>query len=279
MLSKRLAHILSQLMAAETPLTSAALSASLQVTSRTIRTDIKELNDRLAPYQAAVTAVRGAGYELLINDENAFRRFMKEEVEQEEPLAVLPEERVRFILKRLLLAESYVKLEDLQEQLFISKSTMSNDVKSVKRKLEPFGLKLEAKPGKGCRIKGSEMKIRYCMSEYLFNECRSYQTMLNTAVTILPKHELELIQKTMINYINEEGMNLSDICMNNLIVHVAIACKRIRHGNYVSVLPEEISEIPRAKEYKVAKKWWSVLKGCWMSHFHKRKSSISPFIC
>lgn len=80
MLSKRLAHILSQLMAAETPLTSAALSASLQVTSRTIRTDIKELNDRLAPYLAAVTAVRGAGYELLINDENAFRRFMKEEV-------------------------------------------------------------------------------------------------------------------------------------------------------------------------------------------------------
>ncbi|MFB8736187.1 hypothetical protein ACEQPO_28680 [Bacillus sp. SL00103] len=39
-------------------------------------------------YQAAVSAVRGAGYELLINDENAFRRFMKEEVEQEEPLAV-----------------------------------------------------------------------------------------------------------------------------------------------------------------------------------------------
>lgn len=103
MLSKRLAHILSQLMAAETPLTSAALSVSLQVTSRTIRTDIKELNDRLAPYQAAVSAVRGAGYELLINDENAFRRFMKEEVEQEEPLAVLPEERVRFILKNCFL--------------------------------------------------------------------------------------------------------------------------------------------------------------------------------
>lgn len=79
------------------------------------------------------------------------------------------------------------------------------------------------------------MKIRYCMSEYLFNERRSYQTMLNTAVTILPKHELELIQRTMIDYINEEKMNLSDICMNNLIVHIAIACKRIRHGNYVSV--------------------------------------------
>lgn len=261
MLSKRLAHILSQLMAAETPLTSAALSVSLQVTSRTIRTDIKELNERLAPYQAAVSAVRGAGYELLINDENAFRRFMKEEVEQEEPLAVLPEERVRFILKKLLLAESYVKLEDLQEQLFISKSTMSNDMKWVKRKLEPFDLKLEAKPNKGCRIKGSEMKIRYCMSEYLFNERRSYQTLLNTAVTILPKHELELIQRTMIDYINEEKMNLSDICMNNLIVHIAIACKRIRHGNYVSVLPEEINEIPRAKEYKVAKKMVERLEG------------------
>ncbi|MFJ5964152.1 BglG family transcription antiterminator [Bacillus sp. NPDC093026] len=261
MLSKRLAHILSQLMATETPLSSSVLSVSLQVTSRTIRTDIKELNERLAPYHAAVLAVKGAGYELLIKDENAFRRFMKEEVEQEEPLAVLPEERVLFILKKLLLAEQYVKLEDLQEHLFISKSTMSNDMKSVKRKLEPFELTLEAKPNKGYRIQGSEMKIRYCMSEYLFNERRSYQTIISTAVTILPKHELELIQKTVIDYINEERMNLSDICMNNLIVHVAIACKRIRHGNYVSVLPEEIKEIPRAKEYEVAKKMVERLEG------------------
>ncbi len=53
MLSKRLAHILSQLMAAETPLTSAALSVSLQVTSRTIRTDIKELNERLSPLSSS----------------------------------------------------------------------------------------------------------------------------------------------------------------------------------------------------------------------------------
>ncbi|MFB8736185.1 PRD domain-containing protein [Bacillus sp. SL00103] len=40
-----------------------------------------------------------------------------------------------------------------------------------------------------------------------------------------------------------------------------MACKRIRHGNYVSVLPEEINEIPRAKEYKVAKKMVERLEG------------------
>ncbi|MGE6630497.1 BglG family transcription antiterminator [Bacillus sp. NPDC077027] len=254
MLNKRLSHILSQLMAAKTPLTSSALSASLQVTTRTIRTDIKELNTLLTSYEASVVAVRGAGYELMIQDEKAFRLFMKEVVEQKEPLAVLPEERVRFILKKLLLADGYTKLEDLQEQLFISKSTMNNDMKWVKRKLAPFELTLQAKPNKGCRVRGSEMKIRYCMSEYLFNERRAYQNMWSTAVTILPKEELDLIQETIIDYMKEEKIALSDICMNNLIVHVAIACKRMRHGNYVSVLPEEIKEIPQSKEYKVAKR-------------------------
>ncbi|WP_186307993.1 hypothetical protein [Bacillus sp. WP8] len=52
------------------------------------------------------------------------------------------------------------------------------------------------------------MKIGYWMSEYLLNEGGCYERMVNRGVRILGKDEVELVEKRMIDYMNEEGMNV-----------------------------------------------------------------------
>lgn len=45
---------------------------------------------------------------------------------------------------------------------------------------------------------------------------------------------------------------LSNLGLNNLIIHIAIACKRIRTQNYVSLFPEDMDHILHQKEYQAA---------------------------
>ncbi|QWU06985.1 helix-turn-helix domain-containing protein [Heyndrickxia coagulans] len=46
------------------------------------------------------------------------------------------EERVKYILKRLLLEKEYVRLEDLEADMYVSKSTLHTDLKKVRKILK-----------------------------------------------------------------------------------------------------------------------------------------------
>src|SRR5699024_12832686 len=49
-------------------------------------------------------------------------------------------------------------------------------------------------------------------------------------------------------------ITLSDTAINNLLIHIAIACKRIKSGHDISLFQTELQEIKKQKEYQVAKK-------------------------
>ena len=77
MLNARLKLILGELIGAESPLTSAYLANELNVTSRTIRSDVKELDRLLSENGAAVQSIRGAGYRLSIKNDRLFRQLLQ----------------------------------------------------------------------------------------------------------------------------------------------------------------------------------------------------------
>lgn len=82
MLHGRLRDILRLLMAAEAPVTSSFFAAQLNVTTRTVRNDIKELQGVLSGHGAFVQSVRGSGYKLRIDDEQVFRTLLQDEFQQ-----------------------------------------------------------------------------------------------------------------------------------------------------------------------------------------------------
>jgi len=238
------------------PITSEFLGNVLNVSSRTARNDIRSLDSLLCRNGAKIESLRGIGYEIKVTDNNKFKAFLREMVEETTNeicnLPSFPEDRVRYIIRKLLLAEGYLKLDDLAEELYISRSTVQNDLKEVKRILLSYDIRIEARPNYGLALKGKELKLRFCMSEYVLNRDINDIPRLELPFDILSKFEMQRLQQLITAKVRENAVVISDIALQNLIIHVAIACRRIRNGNYVTIISNELKEIATQKEYKVA---------------------------
>ena len=69
-----------------------------------------------------------------------------------------PAFRTKVILSTLLKARDYVRSAQLQDALFVSKSTLTNDLSRARKTLALYGLGLEIKPHHGLKITGSSFK-------------------------------------------------------------------------------------------------------------------------
>lgn len=108
--NKRCIQILHLLLDSKDRITGENLGVSIGVSSRTIRTDIKELNEFLQQYHASVVSKIGQGYELKILDQKLFSKLLEKLKQQEKGKSFQniipsePEDRVRFIISKLLLS-------------------------------------------------------------------------------------------------------------------------------------------------------------------------------
>lgn len=246
-------------MASDKPITSEYLAHVLDVTSRTIREDIKGLDYELRKHGARIKSTRGTGYELIIEDDLDFRQYLNQFVEGQidgDHLLNSPDARVQYLLKKFLLSEHYLKLDELCDEMHISKSTIQSDLRQVKKLLDKHDITLDKKPNYGLKAIGNEVKLRFAMSEYIFDRSRSASTTIwqdqLTRIADINAEQLEQIWMLLINEIREHKISLSDIAINNLFIHIAIAYKRIKSGHHVSLITQDIDEITKQREYRVA---------------------------
>ncbi len=250
----RLQLIIQQLLASDDLLTSSELALHLHVSSKTIRTDIKELNKLLNDDIAYIESHRGKGYRINVINEDRFKLFLHKVIEENNQVAPTePEGRIQFLMEKLLLQSSYIKMDVLAEELFISRSTLQSDLKTVREILERYNLFLDQKPNYGIKVRGDEMKIRFCISEYIFNQKPKMIDQTTAWSEILPKEEIEWIRNSILSKLRKHQIIITDIGLHNLITHIAIACKRIHDGKVVEIHQKELSKITDRKEYTIAK--------------------------
>ncbi|MFP7288775.1 BglG family transcription antiterminator [Shouchella clausii] len=251
----RTKEILKNLLAATSPITGSQLATIIQVTSRTIRNDIKQLNEELKNRGAFIVSLKGKGYQLRIEEENLFKQLLKEMMDKEEEgLPVELEDRVRYLVKILLVQESYVKVDDIADGLFISRSTLQKNLRDVKVILSKYNLFLDNKPNFGVKILGEELQIRFCMAEYMFDRNNEFIEINDSLSSLLPLNEILVIRKSILDNIKNDNISLSDISLKNLIIHIAIACKRVRKANYIQMVESDFEDISKQKEFKIANK-------------------------
>ncbi|MGW9528378.1 BglG family transcription antiterminator [Paenibacillus terrae] len=253
-MNKRMVLILKHLLAVNDPVQSEHLAKLIQVTSRTIRSDIKELGEFLSKHGASIEPVRSRGYELKITNDRSFRTLLEQLFLSSEPHDPhSPDYRKLYLIRRLLLADNYIKLEDLADELYISKSTIQNDFKEVKLMLQTYGIAVDKRPNYGVRLSGDEVRMRFCMSEFIMNHSEKKQDEgLTSGSRIIHSEEMTLIRGVILEQIQNYGVMLSDVAFSNLTIHIAIACKRIREGNQVAMLSEDVKNFRDAEEFQAA---------------------------
>ncbi|HLS09400.1 transcription antiterminator, partial [Lentibacillus sp.] len=259
MLNTRMKHILRELMASESPLTGAYLASVNQVTARTTRNDVKNLNKIVSEYGAQIHTVMGKGYQLKVIDDHKFRRFLRENLSEEEAIdnlvPSLPEERTAYLIKRFLLSNGYLKLDDLADEIYVSRSTIQNDLKNVKKVLDHYDIHLESKPNHGLKAVGDELKLRFCMAEYIFDRSEEISDKLpDELFSSFPKKDMDAVLEIIVDEIKVYDITLSDIAINNLLIHIVIAYKRIKEGHHVSLYHTDFKEIAEQREFQVAER-------------------------
>lgn len=236
----RIAHLLQSLLHAGTPVTGEQLAAELGVTSRTVRSDIKLLHQLISSHGAEIQAMRGMGYELMISDRPAFEDWLKRQVSWASFGVIDPADRISFVIRTLLLTEGYVKLEDLADQMYVSKSTVQNDLKIVKQRLDAYGLHIITRPSYGLKISGEEYQLRLCMSEFFGNQVDEVD--LNEAgdhryTRLFGRGELSRVREIVIHSMRKHGLFFSDRGLDQLTIHILLAIRRIREGHQILSLP------------------------------------------
>lgn len=223
--------------------TSKTLATTLCLSEKTIRTYIQELTSIVTSHGATIIAKPGYGYQLSVQQYLRFETFLKQSkpfIRQHHILCESASQRKHYLLQKLLLDNEVLSLDDISDALYVSRSTISKDFQELKALLKPYQLQIISKVKQGTWIEGSEQQKRAFIMYYFFHQQKTF-----SIPQILQTFQLEeLHHETMIMIILEEcrnyGVQLSDVMIQNLIMHLALCIKRIKLGFQLTTLPDTI---------------------------------------
>lgn len=238
-------------------ITSKELASQLSCSDRTIRTYLKSLMD-WKPDETGwkITAKQGYGYRLELQDKALYRNFIETEffTEQNSAKTENIEDRYNYILNKLLFEQEKLYCDDLAEELFVSRSTLSADFKKIRQDLAKYDLQIESKANRGIYVKGSERNKRRFIMDYFFRD-NFFQSLHNYINIEVPGRQISLEELTIIvlDECREDHLKLSDFVIQNLVIHIALSFKRIAEGFQISKI-EDWEQGNYLAERKIAEK-------------------------
>ena len=143
------------------------MAAKLRVSDRTIRNDIKQLNQTLNGC-ALIEGFQGR-YTLRVFDADMFKKILSELSEADEFLNS-PRNRMDYMFGKLMRAEMPLLIDDLAYEMSIGRTTLAGDLKKLRTELEDYSLQIPGKTSQGISLYGNEFDIRRYVLENNFDQ-------------------------------------------------------------------------------------------------------------
>ncbi|MCW9490277.1 BglG family transcription antiterminator [Klebsiella michiganensis] len=205
------------------------LAQRLSVSTRTVRADITALNALLLHYGAQFILTRGSGYQLVIHDPTRYQT-LEESAPKAQHIPRTAADRIHFLLVRFLTSAFSIKLEDLADAWFVSRATLQGDMVDVRERFQRYQLTLETRPRHGMKLFGSEVSIRACLTDLLWE--LSQQGPLNPLIgeeafdASVPTLLAGVLQETLTRH----HVRLTDAGERFICLYGAVAVRRVSEG-------------------------------------------------
>lgn len=205
------------------------LAQRLSVSTRTVRADITALNALLLHYGAQFNLSRGSGYQLVIHDPTRYQT-LEESAPKAQHIPRTAADRIHFLLVRFLTSAFSIKLEDLADAWFVSRATLQGDMVDVRERFQRYQLTLETRPRHGMKLFGSEVSIRACLTNLLWE--LSQQGPLNPLIgeeafdASVPTLLAGVLQETLTRH----HVRLTDAGERFICLYGAVAVRRVSEG-------------------------------------------------
>ena len=150
-MNKRQQEILEEMIRDQSTINSNYISCKYNVSVRTAQSDIKFIITYFDENNIDYSYSKKEGYKIINPSTIKVQSTSNEQ------------NRIKYILREFLFSTNYIKLDELANSLFVSTTTLTNDLQCVRNTLSKYNLKIESKPYYGSTILGSEKDKRNCI--------------------------------------------------------------------------------------------------------------------
>jgi len=271
-LKDRHQSIMVYLLNQQYPVTINHIAQHLNVSPRTVRYDLKEMTYWLEKQGIHLMKVpkKGVYIKNLVKAKELLKKDLAIDAVKRIRL-LTQEERTRTILGALFSADNYVSIGTLAQATDVSKSTCYKDVDKVSAWLESRGMELKKTAHKGYCIEATEKVWRKGLIDFLeegIGEGQLLQMLtLNNSkdteesrLAFMRQPEYvslfsEIDFARMLNFVESLeqriGMTLVDSAYAGLMVHIAIAVKRLREGEIIKMPLAQLEELRTYEAFNV----------------------------
>ncbi|MFV0561015.1 MAG: BglG family transcription antiterminator [Enterococcus sp.] len=236
-------------------LPSTELIDALAVSERTLINDIKSLKEIGGSNGFFIHRVRGKGYRLMIENEKKYAQY--KESFSEESYTDTPALRLELLkLDLLLQKEEYVTLQELSEQLYVSKTTIKKEINKTKNFFASYHLSLKSKAHYGYFISGDEGHKRQAILSILKTNGSLYTERYAAFEEHFKEAELRVFLGDLLQ---SKNFKVNDVVFENLIVHIKLLYYRVKQKRMLEIKQEQNDIEPVFLE--MAKDIFNFLKG------------------
>lgn len=223
-------------------ITSEELADKLSVTSRTIKSDIKSISKNLEKTMTGIhiEAKRSRGIRVIFGSEdlkNATKEYFK--MCQVNNIGTDFEKRVTYIARRLLASRQPVRIEKLQEELYINTSNYSyREMQAVKVLLQKYNLSLQMTSKYGFCVQGDFFNKFLCIVKmhqyFLDTEVQEIDVMPFFQMFIPQFGTREQIKMIICQCLSETRIVFSDIALDKFVMFYILLCNQHITEKYCS---------------------------------------------
>lgn len=223
------------------------LAVILSVSDRTIRNDIKNINLELG-YKAIISD-KNLGYKL--SNKNIIKDIKNKKIDS-------VKERRSYILKKLLTSKTDLDLYDITDNLYVSETTVVNDINDLNVFLENYhNLKIDKKNNK-IGLRGREKDIRKLYKDLLIEETKNNLFNINQIASLYEKFDLIVVMDILEKILKKYNYKINEVAFPLLMIHLGVSIDRILSNEVIDI--EYESEIKNKIEFKIAKEFFKEVK-------------------
>lgn len=272
----RYLKIINILLSAKQPLTVDMIAGRLKVSNKTIRNDFNKVEEYIKNKKLRMIKKTGIGVVIEGPEEEKLNvaREIKNGTGTVE--AFSPEARKYYIIKRLLMADHYVTMQSIADELYVSRVTIHKDLGAVEAWLGKFELKVLSKTNHGIEVVGQEENWRNAvinlvtynkeqdeLKEMLYENHGGridYKTLRKLKELI--NLDYRQLEKIVTQAELKLKFSFSDEAYISFIIHVAIAIKRLENKKDICLAEATLLSLQEKEEYLVAREIGHKIEEC-----------------
>ena len=228
-------------------MTSRQLAGLLGVSDRTIRSDVEAVNRRITP--APIESNVRQGYRVMEDARTSIPAPEKNPSGPEVPQT--PGGRCIYIIQKLLFETRELNLVSLQDQIFVSGYSIDNDLKRIRRMLEPYA-NLKLVRNRECiSLKGDEASKRRFYRDLLVAEVQENFLNMNLLAGLYKSFDLIAVKDIFVDVLEEYDYSIHESMFPMVILHAGTSIERMNCANYIN-MEEGMQGLEDTIEYQIS---------------------------